>query len=165
MSYTHDLAEILSDVTKASYFDVKTIEDGIRAYMIGYIRRGCSMRTVFTSYVDLIRFAQDLAHADNNNQPMPVERVTRHVIEAHLARLAAGLEIKCTKQPSLHTAERRRRIVKAFLRWLVSEEYLDRDPTKKLSPIPLRKRFPSDWSLHEVKRFLATFDKTALLGH
>jgi site-specific recombinase XerD len=165
VSYAQDLAEILTGVTKSSHIRVETIQDGIRAYMIDYVRRGCSMKSTFCAYVDLIRFAEDVAHFDNSGKPMPLEKVTRHVIEAHLARLAAGEEIKCVKQPSAHTVERRRRVVKAFIRWLVSEEYMQHDPTKKLSTIRLRERFPSVWSLEDVKRFLSTFDKTDLIGH
>ena len=56
-------------------------------------------------------------------------------------------------------------MVKAFIRWLVSEEYMQHYPTKKLSTIRLRERFPSVWSLEDVKRFLSTFDKTDLIGH
>jgi integrase len=165
VSYSEELAEILSNVTKSSQSRIDTVRDGIAAYMIDYVRRGCSMRTVFSAYVDLKRFAEDIAIHENNGRPLPLARVTRQVVEAHLSRLALGQEIKCIKKPSLYTVDRRRRVVKAFLRWLVAEEYLQHDPTKRLSSIPLRERFPSVWSLDDVERFLNTFDKTDLIGH
>jgi site-specific recombinase XerD len=165
MSYSQELADILASVTKSSQSAVRTIDDGIRAYMVDYFRRGCSPRTMFTAYVDLRRFAEDVAHFDNDDLPMPLERVNRHVIEAHLSRLSLGQEIKCTKKPSVYTVERRRRVVKAFLRWLHDEEYIQHDPTKKLSSVPLRERFPSVWSLEDVERFLRTFDKSDIIGH
>jgi site-specific recombinase XerD len=165
VSYSQELADILSNVTKSTQPTAATIDDGIRVYMLDYFRRGCSPRTMFTAYVDLRRFAEDVAHFDNDGKPMPLERVNRHVIEAHLSRLSLGQEVKCTKKPSIYTVERRRRVVKAFLRWLHDEEYMQHNPTKKLSSISLRERFPSVWSLEDVERFLQTFDKSDLIGH
>jgi site-specific recombinase XerD len=133
VSYVHDLADILADVTNSFQVEVNTIRDGIHAYMIDYVRRGCSMKTIFNAYVDLTRFAADVECVDNGGQPMPLEKVTRNVIEAHLARLSLVREIKCTKKPSPSTVERRRRVVKAFLRWLFSEEYILHNPTKKIA--------------------------------
>ncbi|MBX6352879.1 MAG: tyrosine-type recombinase/integrase [Thermoflavifilum sp.] len=165
MSYATELAQILSSVTKSSQTPIRTVEDGICAYVINYARRGCSMRTIRNAYVDLKRFAEDVAYHENAGRPVLVTDVTRHVIEAHLSRLAIGQEIKCTRKPSPHTVERRRRVVKAFMRWLYSEEYIPTDPTKKLSSVPLRERFPSVWTLDDVDRFLHTFDTTSILGH
>lgn len=78
MSYTSDLAEILTGVTSSFQLQVDTMHDGVRAYMVDYVRRGCSMKTVFNAYVYLSRVAADVAKCDNGGSPLPLERLTRH---------------------------------------------------------------------------------------
>lgn len=165
MSYATDLASILSNVTKTSHSTVRTVNDGIERYMIDYLRRGCSMRTIMTAYVDLLRFSEDISIHETNGRPLLLQNVSREVIETHLARMAQGTEVRCTKLPSPHTVERRRRIIKAFLRWLIHEGYMDHDPTTRLSKVHLRQRFPSVWTVQDVQRFLNTFDRSDFVGH
>ncbi len=74
MSFSTDLAEILQDVTSSLQTGVATIHDRLHVNIIDYVQRGCSMKTVFIAYVDLIRFADDVSVCNNSGNSLTLAR-------------------------------------------------------------------------------------------
>ena len=56
------------------------------------------------------------------------------------------------------------RSLRAFFRWLESEEYLDKNPLAKLKPPKLEKRYKEVLSIDEIERLLAELNPKVFLG-
>ncbi len=100
VTYAEQLALILSNVTKSSQQPVRTIKMEFVSTWSTTPAGAALCVPYICAFVDLRRFAEDVALHENNGQPFPIEDVTKNVIEAYLSPLAMGMEIKCTKKLS-----------------------------------------------------------------
>lgn len=113
------------------------ISDKIDMYTANRRLDGLSEITIKNSNYHLVRFAN---HVQKN-----VTNITTADIRSYLAYL---METKGLKTSSL---ESEKSIIKSFFTWLVDEEYITKNPAKRIRPSRIEKRLRKSLDLEEVE--------------